>query len=471
MEEKEATVAGNGQGTKTGMWLVGEIFAAGIMSFAGVVSETAMNVTFPTLMEDFSIGTSTVQWLTTGYLLVLALVITMSSYLNRNFTIRRLFFCAILLFIFATLLCAIAPNFWTLLGGRLLQGAGTGIALPLMYNIILAQAPKNQLGMYMGIASFVSATAPAVGPVLGGFIVDQFGWRFIFWMLIPLLLISLLLGAWTIQGGQHTERSRFHFFDYMLIVIGFSCFIFATVRSSVDGWQSLGVGVLLLTSVIALSLFIYRSKKEENPLLNIDVFRFRPFVLGLVSILAIQCCVLSLGYIIPNYSQIVSGTNAFVAGSLLLPGCIVGAFIAPVSGRLLDKFGPARPILFGNLLIFFSLILFCLYGMELTRLMFTAFYVCYTIGQGFCVGNTMTYGLAQLPPDIKADGNALLNSFQQLAGAIGTAVAATLVATAQNRPGAVIAQATALGSWHTFLLLLVLSLISFYCTWRMFAKR
>ena len=157
--------------------LILSIIAVGIMSFSGVVVETAMNVTFPTLMQEFQIGTSTVQWITTGYLLVLAIIIPASSYLKRRFTTKALFITAISLFIAGTLLSAAAPVFALLLLGRLIQGVGTGLALPLMFNIVLEQVPVQKLGLMMGIASLITAMAPAVGPSLGGMIVSNFGWR------------------------------------------------------------------------------------------------------------------------------------------------------------------------------------------------------------------------------------------------------------------------------------------------------
>lgn len=155
------------------------IIAAGIMSFSGVVVETAMNVTFPTLMHEFNVGTSLVQWITTGYLLVLALIIPTSAYLKRRFATRSLFTAAIGSFLAGTLLAAWSPYFNVLLVGRLLQGIGTGIALPMMFNIILEQVPGERLGFMIGIASLITAMAPAVGPSLGGMIVSYFGWRMI----------------------------------------------------------------------------------------------------------------------------------------------------------------------------------------------------------------------------------------------------------------------------------------------------
>lgn len=251
---------------KDSIRLTGKIFATGVMSFCGVVSETAMNVTFPALMGEFGVGTSTVQWITTGYLLVLALVITMSSYLNRNCSQRILFLTAIGSFMVATVACFAAPSFAVLMTGRMIQGIGTGIALPLMYNIILSESPKERTGTFMGIGMLVTAVAPAVGPVLGGFIVDSFGWRYIFLSLMPLLLAALIVGWQLIGRTVPAERSHFHLFDYALIVVAYSTFILALVQASSAGWGSLQVISLLAVAAVAAVWFVHQARSEEHPI-------------------------------------------------------------------------------------------------------------------------------------------------------------------------------------------------------------
>lgn len=449
--------------------LTGKIFATGVMSFCGVVSETAMNVTFPTLMNEFNIGTSTVQWITTGYLLVLSLVITLSSYLKRNFTSRTLFLFSISCFILGTVLCYAAPSFMLLLLGRVMQGAGTGVALPLMFNIILAEAPKERLGFFMGVGAIITAMAPAVGPILGGFIVDSYSWRIIFLVLSPFLLLSLVLGITLIKPSSIGARSRFHTLEYVLIATGYASFIVATVQASSSGWLSLEVGSLLLLSAVSMGFFVKLAARNANPLLSVSVLKHRQFVLALLSILFIQLSVLALGYIMPNYSQIVNHSGAFIAGTLMVPGCIIGAILTIVAGWVLDKFGAYRPIMIGNLLLVLSLILFSYYGVRLNEAMFYGFYIIFTTGEGLCIGNTMTYGLSKLPKELSADGNAFINSVQQLAGAVGTAVAATLVAAAQNKNMADIPHSTAIGAQHLFITLTVVLILSLVCAWQMFA--
>ena len=432
------------------------------MSFCGVVSETAMNVTFPTLMEEFGIGTSTVQWITTGYLLILSLVITLSSYLKRNCSQRTLFLTAISSFILATAACSLAPNFAVLLLGRMVQGIGTGIALPLMYNIILNEAPKEQIGTFMGIGMLVTAVAPAIGPVLGGVVVDMFGWRYIFLALLPLLLLSLALGWALIGPTVPEEHSKFHLFDYLLIAVGYTTFVLALVQASSAGWFSLPVLLLIATAGAAILYFASRSHHESSPMLRLGVLRYSRFTMALAAILVAQLTVLALGYIIPNYSQIANHTSASIAGMLLVPGCVVGAILSPLSGKILDKTGARLPIIAGFGFMLASLVLFTVFGNNLSTNMFYAFYVVYTIGQGLGCASAVTFCLSQLPENLSADGNAIVNSFQQLAGAMGTAVASTIVAASQKAfAQEQFAQATAAGSRNAFLVLLILFIVAF----------
>lgn len=445
------------------------IIAAGIMSFSGVVVETAMNVTFPTLMHEFNIGTSLVQWITTGYLLVLALIIPTSAYLKRRLATRSLFTAAISSFLAGTLLAAWSPYFNVLLIGRLLQGIGTGIALPMMFNIILEQVPGERLGFMIGIASLITAMAPAVGPSLGGMIVSCFGWRMIFVSLLPFLLLSAVLGIKNIRQAGKLEESSFNFGLYLLLVIGFSSLIFATSIASDFGWFSIEVLALFAICLIALTAFYKQSLNSNAPLLRVEIFRYLPYTLSTASLLLVGFICLGLGFLIPNYAQLVSHTDAFTAGCLLLPGCIIGAMLAPISGRLLDKFGAKRPILLGNASILVSVICYSLYPYELSSFFFIIFYLFFAFGQGFSMGTIMTNGLSQLPEELNADGNAAMNTLLQLAGAVGTAVISTIVATAQAAEPANIAHATMLGSRYGFFVLAVSAVLILCCSLKVFA--
>ena len=439
--------------------LIGAVLATALMSFCGVASETAMNVVFPSLMEEFSIGTGTVQWLTTGYLLMLALVIPLSSFLKRRFTTRTLFLAAIGLFITGTLCCCFAPHFSLLLCGRLLQGAGTGVALPLMYNIILAQAPRNRLGLMMGLAAMISSLAPALGPVMGGVMSNAFGWRSIFLLLMPILAVSALLGTACIRPFGGTERTRFDVAGYILLAIAFTAFIFATERVSEYGWTSPVVLVLVATAAGLLALFTYRSLGADDALVDLRVFRHATFRLALIYLLLLQFGVLATSFLLPNVAQLALGENALVAGFLMLPATLVGAVVSPISGRLLDRLGAAGPILTGGLCIVAAFVLFALFSRHLSVGTIIALTILCFLGLGLSLGNTLTLGLASLPGTESADGNAVINTLQQLAGAVGTSMSAVLVANAQAATDDLV-QGTLDGAQHTFVLLAALALIA-----------
>lgn len=444
--------------------LILSLLATGIMSFSGVVVETAMNVTFPTLMEEFHIGTSTVQWITTGYLLVLAAIIPASSYLKKRFPMKGIFLTAICLFITGTVMAAAAPAFSLLLSGRLIQGLGTGIALPLMFNIVLEQVPQKRLGLMMGVASLITAMAPAIGPSLGGLIVTNWGWRMIFIALLPLLVLSLISGIFSIRQITVPEKNSFQPADYLFLVLSFTCLIFATNAASGAGWFSVPVLLLALACLLFLFLFCRRSLHAKNPLIDLHVFICLPFTCSLLALILLQFICLGLGFLIPNYAQIVSGEEAFLAGCLLLPGCLAGAALAPVSGRLLDRLGPEKPILSGNLCIVAALLCFSLFADGLTISITVFFYLLFALGQGFSVGTSMTNGLSYLAAKQKPDGNAIINTLQQLAGAIGTSVVSTIVAAAQSKTTETLASATETGSRHAFFLLAIFSLLMLCCS-------
>lgn len=390
--------------------LILSIVACGLMSFFGVVVETAMNVTFPTLMREFKVTTSTVQWITTGYLLILSVVIPLSAFLKRRFRTRTLFSVAVMLFLIGTLLCALAPWFWVLLIGRLIQGIGTGIALPLMFNIILDQAPYRSMGFMMGVGSLISAMAPAAGPFFGGMIVNSWGWRAIFWIIVPLLLIAFLVGYRSIRQVTETQRIKFHYLDSLLTALGFSLFVFATVQASDKGWLSWQVILLLVCALICLGYYGYRSWHREESLVQVRIFTRPTYLCSLFTIILVQFNTLALGFLIPNYAQLTLESNAFVAGCLLLPGCLLGALLAPTSGRILDRYGPAEPILSGVIFLLLSLVGLVITGPKNGMMMIVILYVLYALGQGLSVGNSMTNGLRHLPETLKSDGNAAINT-------------------------------------------------------------
>lgn len=191
--------------------VVAAIVATGLMSFCGVIVETAMNVTFPILMREFSITTNQAQWMTSIYLLLVAIVVPLSAILKSSYRTKMLFTVANLLFISGIIIDALAPLFGVLLVGRTIQGIGTGIALPLMFNIIMEQVPTSRIGFMMGSGNLITGVAPAIGPTFGGIVASKLNWRWVFYSLIPLLIISFVLGEWGITKNHRLKSNKLIF--------------------------------------------------------------------------------------------------------------------------------------------------------------------------------------------------------------------------------------------------------------------
>src|SRR5699024_8399964 len=249
------------------------IFATGILSFCGVVVETAMNITFPTLMKEFNVTTNTVQWMTTSYLLILAIIIPLSAILKRKFKTRQLFLAANLLCTSGLIIDSAAPNFILLLTGRLIQGVGTGIALPLMFNIILEQVPQQKLGQMMGLGNLITAVAPAIVPSLGGLIISYLGWRYIFLLLLPFLILSFFLGITSIEQKYQLQQTSIDWPSFLLIISMFTTLILGLNGLGSHSFFSLPVlGLISIGILSCLALFI-RSISIKAPIIQLNILK------------------------------------------------------------------------------------------------------------------------------------------------------------------------------------------------------
>lgn len=439
--------------------VIGAVVATGLMSFCGVIVETAMNITFPTLMREFHVATNTVQWMTTLYLLVVASLVPLSATLKRRFKTKSLFLCAITLFIVGVGLDAAAPAFWVLLLGRGIQGLGTGIALPLMFNIILDQVPASRIGSMMGIGTLITGIAPAIGPTFGGLVVSALSWRYIFIFLLPLLVFALILGLVCIEQKFPTSAARIDGVSVGLIVMTFCGLIFGISSLGSQALFSPSVGGALALGLVGLALFIVRSTRSAQPIINLALFNNWRFTGHLLAFAALQITALALSFLLPNTIQLVNGSTALQAGLIVLPGAALGAVMAPLSGRLYDRIGARLPLRLGAAIALIGTAGLFAASQHLSNPVILILYLVFMFGIGLSMGNLMTNGLNQISAPLQSDGNALFNTTQQFAAALGTSTAAALIAASQ-KGAASIAQGTAVGASHTLLLLSLLGVIA-----------
>lgn len=438
--------------------VIAAVVATGLMSFCGVIVETAMNISFPKLMAEFNVTTNVVQWMTSIYLLIVAIIVPLSALLKKSFPTKKIFLVANLLFISGIMIDGLAQNFPLLLLGRAIQGVGTGIALPLMFNIIMEQVPREKIGLMMGFGNLITGIAPAVGPTFGGIVIASLGWRWIFIILLPFLVISLLAGIWGIQQKSAIERQRFDLVSCLLIAIMFTGLVVGFSNLSSTPLVSLMSGGMLLIGLVAMALLSWRSLSISQPVLEFRLFANHRFAGHILIFFLTQMCSLGFAFLLPNYIQLVNHNSALIAGLIVMPAGIGGAVCAPIGGRLLDKFGPQKPIVTGSCLMLLAILSFALMAHHLSNLFITIVYIFYMVGMGMLMGTVMTSALASLPKEQSPQGNAILNTLQQFAGSMGTSLVAMIVAKSQVGVGKTPA-ATATGTAHAFLLMLVFAVI------------
>lgn len=435
------------------------ILALGLLSFCGILIETAMNIAFPTLMKEFGIPTNVVQYMTSLNLLVISIVIPLSALLKRNFKTKHLFLAANLLLLGGLLIDGLAPIFPLLLLGRAVQGIASGIALPLMFNIIMEQVPHKRLGAMMGIGQLILGVAPALGPTFGGVVTDALGWRWIFFLLLPVVLLSLILGWWGIQQRSALRRQELDLWSLVSIALCFSGLIFGFSNLSSQPFWSLQTAGLLVLGLLGLMSWIWRTRHLTQPILNLNLFKSPRFSGHALIYFLLQFISIAITFLLPNYAQLVNQAAPMQAGLIMLPAGLVGALANALGGRALDRFGARRPILSGSILVLLELTIFAAAAAQMSNQMIMWSYVVYLAGLGFVWGNTLTDALAGLPPAQHEQGNAIMNTAQQFAGSVGVAAVSTIVAISQRKAGTKFGWPTAIGTQHAFWLLLAAGLL------------
>ena len=405
-----------------------------VSAFVVILNETIMSVALPRLMEDLDITASTAQWLTTGFLLTMAVIIPATGYLLQRFHMRPVFITAMALFSLGTLVAALAPGFGTLLTGRVLQASGTAVMMPLLMTTVLNSVPAHRRGAMMGTISIVMSVAPAAGPTVSGLILSVLDWRWMFWIVLPIALLALTLGAVWIRNLTTPRSTPFDVLSIILSAVAFGGLIFglSSMGEGAEGHMIMPLWVPLTVGVVALAAFIARQlvlQRTDTALLDLRTFTRPAFVIAILIVAVSMCALFGSLIVLPLYLQNVLGLDTLATGLLLLPGGVVMAVLAPIVGRLFDRVGP-RPLVIPGALI----VTVALWGMTLlnadTSIGLVVLVQCVlNAGLGFLLTPLLTSALGSLPSDLYSHGSAIVGTVQQLAGAAGTALFITLMAT------------------------------------------
>jgi len=402
-----------------------------LAGFIGLFFETALNMAFSDLMQVFRINASTVQWLTTGYLLTIGVLVPISALLIQWFSTRKLFITSVVFSILGSICAAIAPSFILLLIGRMLQAIGTGILLPLMYNVVLVVIPPKKRGTAMGLMGLVMMTSLALGPTISGLVIETLSYHWLFWLAIPFYVIALLCSVFYMKNVFTITKPKVDLLSILLSTVGFGGIVYGF--GSVGQSESTSIAIVsLFIGILSLSLFSIRQFSIKSPIVNLKAFKQPMFALGTLTVIATMIIILTANLLLPIYLQDGMGFTALMAGLILLPGGILNGIMSPINGRLFDRFGPRWLVIPGFFIAFVVLWIFSNVDSGSSIEVIITLYMCLMLGTSMIMMPAQTNGLNQLNTELYPHGSAIINTLQQVAGAIGTAIATTMMTIGQQ---------------------------------------
>jgi EmrB/QacA subfamily drug resistance transporter len=396
-------------------------------AFLATLNQTVMSVATPELMIDFNISAATAQWLTTGYMLVNGVLIPITAFLMQRFTTRELFQASMFIFLAGTIVSAIATGFPILLTGRLIQAAGAGIIMPLLINVILTLFPPDKRGAAMGMVGFAIIFAPAIGPTLAGYILENYAWETMFYGMIPLAVLVIICGFIYLKNVAERVYTKIDINSVAFSTVGFGALLYGFSRAGSAGWSSTEVLVSILAGVLALALFTWRQLASPNPLLDLRAFKYNMFSLTTIINIAVTMVMYADMMLLPLYLQNARGYTALESGLLLLPGALIMGFLMPVTGKLFDRFGAKWLAIIGLAITIATTIGFTGLTDSTSYTYLVLMSTGRRIGMAMLLMPIQTAGLNQLPARLNAHGTAISNTIRQVAGAVGTSLLVTVM--------------------------------------------
>ncbi|WP_076459254.1 DHA2 family efflux MFS transporter permease subunit [Limosilactobacillus caccae] len=397
-------------------------------AFVGMFSETSLNIALPKLMAAFQINTATVQWLVTGYMLIIGIILPLSSIITKWFTTRQVIIFALIDFIVGACISAMAGSFAILLVGRMIQGIGTGLILPLMFAVVMQIFSPKKIGAVMGMCALVIMFAPAIGPTLTGLVLAKLSWRWIFWLFVPFLAIALIFAITSLENVGDVTRPHVDVLSIIESAVGCSGIVIGASLSSRDGWLSVPVLGALIIGIVVLILYVHRQLNIATPILNLKIFKIPAFAVGSSLVMLDFGIILSTMYLLPMYYQNGLLLPVALTGLVMLPGGVINAITSAFAGRLYDSVGAKRPAMLGFIIALVGGLMLAFTSAESSIVYVVIAHIILMIGCPLAMSPSQTSALNALSGMESGDGSTIMNTMQQVVGALSTALATSCLA-------------------------------------------
>lgn len=407
-------------------WLL--TVTAMIGNIALILSSTIVNVAIPDIMGAFGVGQDKAQWLSAGFLAIMTLSMLLNSWMVGAIGKRNTYHLSMVVFVTGSVLGAVAPTFDMLVLARLLQGFGAGLIHPLALQVIYEVFPPEQRGRAMGFFGFGIVLAPALGPACGGFLVDLFNWRSVFYMVLPFCAIGSLLAVVFMPGRDaETKRRDFDWTGMILMSVFLFSLLTGLAKGSADGWESDSTLTRFGTAISALIVFVVWEWRSDQPMLDLKVFTYGRFVAAITISFVWGIGNFGLWYLVPLFVQLVQGYTAAKSGLLLMPAGLLLAMVFPIAGRVSDMVPPVLPISVGLSMTAISAYWMTGADPNTPFWVFAWWLIFGRIGLGFVFPSLTVGGMRALPPNLISQGAGLTSYFRQLGAAFGITGLATTV--------------------------------------------
>ncbi|SCC62623.1 DHA2 family efflux MFS transporter permease subunit [Bacillus wiedmannii] len=395
--------------------------------FVSILNQTIINVALPPLMNEFNVSTSTAQWLITGFMLVNGILVPISAFLVSRFTYRKLFVAAMLFFTVGSIICAISGNFTMMMTGRVIQAVGAGILMPVGMNIFMTLFPPHKRGAAMGLLGVAMILAPAIGPTVTGWVIENYSWNLMFYAMFIIGLIITFLSLKFFTLAQPVSKTKLDVFGVVSSSIGLGSLLYGFSEAGNNSWTSAEVVISLIIGVVGIAVFIWRELTTDNKMLDLQVFKYPVFTFTLVINAIVTMALFGGMLLLPVYLQNIRGFTPIESGLLLLPGSLIMGIMGPIAGKLFDKYGIRPLAIVGLAITTFATYEFTTLSMDTPYSVIMTDYIIRSIGMSFIMMPIMTAGMNALPMKLISHGTATQNTSRQVAGSIGTAILITLM--------------------------------------------
>ncbi|MGD9694576.1 MAG: DHA2 family efflux MFS transporter permease subunit [Thermoleophilia bacterium] len=408
--------------------LIGVAAVVVLGAIMSILDTTIVNVAINDLSRDFDTSLETIQWVSTGYMLALATVIPLTGWAADRFGTKRLFMTSIALFMAGSILAGLAWSAESLIGFRILQGLGGGMIMPAGMTMLTQAAGPQRVGRVLSVIGVPMILGPIAGPVLGGWLVDDVSWRWIFFINIPIGIVALAMAARILPGDRPAPSERLDWLGLAVLSPGLAALVYGIAETSAEGGLNSARAVVpLVAGAILVVGFIAHAWRHEQPLIDVKLFTRRAVSSAAGTTALFGAALFGTSFLLPLYFQLVRGESAMMAGLLVIPQGLGAALMMPIAGRITDRIGPGRVVLAGLAVVIVGQFGLTRIGYDTSYVLVSGILFLLGLGLGATMMPAMASAYQTLERPQVARATSALNIIQRVAGSIGTAILAIVL--------------------------------------------